>query len=201
MEAQTSKSSLHPLMVMAGIAVILFSALGIAAIMGWIPASSSSAGYGLTASEPKPASAQQKPAPAAAAPARQPVARAQASPAPAQVAAKPQCADCGVIQAVREIEQKGQGTGLGAVGGAVVGGLVGSQIGGGRGQDVMTVVGAVGGGVAGHEVEKRVRSTKSYEVQVRLDDGSIRTIRSTTAPAWRPGDKVRIVNGVIQSNA
>jgi len=69
------------------------------------------------------------------------------------------------------------------VGGAVVGGLVGSQIGGGSGKNVATVLGAVGGGVAGNEVEKRARATTVYQVRVRMDDGTLRTVTHDTAPA------------------
>ena len=104
------------------------------------------------------------------------------------------------IESVREVETKGAGTGLGVVGGAVVGGLLGSQVGGGHGKDVMAVVGAVGGGFAGNEVEKRVKSTKSFSTTVRFDDGTSRVFNDATAPGWRVGEKVRIVNGVIQSN-
>ncbi|MGA7985222.1 MAG: glycine zipper 2TM domain-containing protein, partial [Burkholderiales bacterium] len=118
--------------------------------------------------------------------------------APARTAAR--CSDCGVVQSVREVDVKGQGSGLGAVGGAVVGGVLGNQVGGGRGKDVMTVVGAVGGAVAGNEVEKRVKSTKSYETTVRFDDGTSRAISEANAPSWRAGDKVRVVNGVIRSD-
>ena len=105
-----------------------------------------------------------------------------------------------MVESVREVELKGEGSGLGAAGGAVVGGVLGNQVGGGRGKDLMTVVGAVGGAVAGNEVEKRVKSTKSYEITVRFDDGSSRAISEANAPSWRAGDKVRVVNGAIQSN-
>jgi outer membrane lipoprotein SlyB len=100
------------------------------------------------------------------------------------------CATCGVIEAVRPIEQKGQGTGIGAVGGAVVGGLLGNQMGGGKGKTAMTVLGAVGGGLAGNEVEKRARSETIYEVHVRMDDGSTRTFTQKTAPT--PGTRVTV---------
>jgi outer membrane lipoprotein SlyB len=59
----------------------------------------------------------------------------------------------------------------------------------------------VGGAVAGNEIEKRVRSTKSYEITVRMEDGSSRVLNQASAPSWREGDKVKVVNGVIQSNA
>lgn len=93
------------------------------------------------------------------------------------------CTTCGKVESVSAVQQKGEGTGLGVVGGAVVGGLVGSQIGGGNGKNVATVLGAVGGGVAGNEVEKRARATTVYQVRVRMDDGTLRTVTQDTAPA------------------
>ena len=177
----------------AGIALTLFCAVGIAAVMGWIP--NSMGGSGDAAAVQAQSANTAAPAVAKARKAK-PVERA----APVPVAAAT-CAECGVIESVREIAAKGKGSGIGAVGGAVVGGLLGNQVGGGRGKDVMTVVGAVGGAVAGNEVEKQVKATKSYEVTVRLNDGSSRVISEASAPSWRTGDKVKIVNGAIQSNA
>ena len=110
------------------------------------------------------------------------------------------CAQCGVIETVQEITTKGQGSGLGVVGGAVVGGLLGNQVGKGNGNDVATVVGVVGGAVAGNQIEKSVRSTKSYDITVRFEDGSSSVIREANPTAWRPGDRVKVVNGAIRSN-
>ncbi len=180
---QQATKSLHPLVWIAGIALIVFSAVGIGAFMGWIPTS-------MGGSDDNAVLATQ--ATNTAEPAR------AASSAPAQ--ASTQCAECGVVESVREVEVKGEGSGLGAAGGAVVGGVLGNQIGGGRGKELMTVVGAVGGAVAGNEVEKRVKSTKSYEITVRFDDGSSRAISEANAPSWHAGDKVRVVNGAIRSN-
>ena len=106
-----------------------------------------------------------------------------------------------MVESVREIDVKGEGSGVGAVGGAVVGGVIGHQIGDGRTQDIATVVGAVGGAVAGHQIEKHVKSTTSYEITVRFEDGSSRVIHEASAPSWRTGDRVKVINGVIQSNA
>ena len=89
---------------------------------------------------------------------------------------------------------------LGTLGGAVIGAAIGNQVGGGSGQKIATVVGAVGGAVAGNEVEKRVKSTKNYEITVRLDDGSTRMIQEANPPSWRNGDHVRIVDGTIRAN-
>lgn len=122
----------------------------------------------------------------------QPVVVAQAKPA-AEPA--PVCLDCGIVESVREIKQKGEGSGLGAVAGGVVGGLLGNQIGKGRGNTVATVAGAVGGAVAGHQVEKHVKSTVAYEATVRMDDGSVRTLGVDSPSAWRSGDAVRVVEG------
>jgi outer membrane lipoprotein SlyB len=121
---------------------------------------------------------------------------ATAEVAPAQPAAKPKppvaqrCTTCGVVESVTPVRVKGEGTGLGAVAGGVLGGVVGHQMGGGSGKDAMTVIGAVGGGVAGHEIEKRQRSTTSYQVKVRMADGSLRTVTQAQAPAL--GQAVRV---------
>ncbi len=186
----------------AGIALTVFCAVGIAAVMGWIP-NSMSGTSDKSAMEQQAANAAQSPAPKAhqarASNASNPA--REAHTAPARVAAVANCAECGVVESVREIDAKGLGSGLGAVGGGVLGGLLGNQVGAGRGKDVMTVVGVVGGAVAGNEVEKRVKATKSYEVTVRLNNGSSRVISEASLPAWRPGDKVKIIDGTIRSNA
>lgn len=93
------------------------------------------------------------------------------------------CANCGVVEGVRSFERKGEGSGLGAVAGGVIGGALGNQVGKGNGRKAMTVIGAVGGGMAGHEMEKRAKSETLYEVRVRMDDGSVRTLTQTSAPA------------------
>ena len=179
METQSNK--FPPILLWtAGIAVILFCAAGIAAFMGWMPTSMGGTGDGVMPDQYSANTAK-------------PVART----APARA----RCAECGVIESMREIDVRGEGTGLGAVGGAVVGGVLGHQVGSGRGNDVATVLGAVGGAVAGNQIEKSARSTKSYEITVRLDDGSSRVINEANPPTWRTGDKVKVINGVIQSNA
>jgi outer membrane lipoprotein SlyB len=180
----------------AGIAVILFSVAGIAAIMGWIPTSMSRSADGAEVTAPVTLSTNT---------AQPAAAKVPAQPAPPVVLANnarrsDRCLNCGVIESTREITHKGEGSGIGAVGGAVVGGLIGNQVGSGRGNTVATAIGAVGGAVAGNEVEKRVKSNKGYEVTVRLDDGSRRVVTEGHASAWRTGDHVRIVDGALQSN-
>lgn len=207
METNTGNKSPHTLFWIAGIAVTIFSAVGIAAVMGWIPTSTSSPAEKIALAEKKPAVTAQSGDQARERARAQARERAREDQSREQVAnranarASARCDECGVVVSVREIETKGEGSGIGAVGGAVVGGVLGHQVGGGRGQDIATVVGAVGGAVAGNEVEKRVKSTRSYEVTIRFEDGSTRAMNVANAPSWRAGDRVRIVNGVIQSNA
>jgi len=122
---------------------------------------------------------------------------AETRPAPMRVA-QPLCASCGTVESVREIATQGQGTGLGAVAGGVAGAVVGKQFGHGSGKTAMTILGAAGGAFAGHKIEEKVRSTQRWDVTVRLDDGSYRTLTLEQQPAWRSGDRVRVVNGTLE---
>src|SRR5437868_3873245 len=115
-----TKRTLHPLMFAAGIALTLFCAAGIAAIMGWIPnstaRSSDRAELAVSADQrlaDKPVAAAEKPHHSA------PAAKAYAAPVHVASNAKVVCQNCGIIEAVRVIETRGEGSGVGAVGGAV----------------------------------------------------------------------------------
>ena len=195
MEAGSSRIS-PVLITSASIAVIVFCAVGAAAFMGWLPNSNASRDSVMSDG---PAAVPSKPAVSKArlGETRRSGPGQRGADAPGKVA----CAECGVVESVREIDTKGEGSGVGAVGGAVVGGLLGNQVGAGRGQDVMTVVGVVGGALAGNEVEKRAKSSKSYSLTVRFNDGSSRVISESNPPSWRAGDRVKVVNGVIRSDA
>lgn len=152
------------------------------------------------------------PAPRAASPAPRPVPPAKpvaAAPsevgtaaeplprAPLPVAAVPVCMDCGVVSSIREVKVAGPAQGFGAVGGAVVGGVIGNQIGNGSGRDAARILGAIGGAVAGHQIEKQARATVRYDVEVRMDDGSLRTVSLSQPPQIQSGDAVRVTgNGL-----
>ncbi len=97
------------------------------------------------------------------------------SPQQAPVQQPQVCSTCGTVVAVTPVQQPGQANGVGAVVGGLVGGLLGNQVGGGNGRTAATVIGAVGGGLAGNEVQKRVNAKTVYQVQVRMDDGQVRT--------------------------
>ena len=105
-----------------------------------------------------------------------------------------------MVEAVIESTRPGDASGVGIAGGALGGAVIGKQFGSGRGRDFLTVLGAVGGAIAGNQVEKSVRSTKAYEVRVRMEDGSLRNLNMTTAPTWRSGDHVKVDGGSITLN-
>ena len=244
------KGRLHPLMILAALAVLLFCMIGTAAIMGWIPSSiggnanrqlseadrvALAAALPQGAPQPAPgvvplAPAQQAgmaqayaPQPGAAYPA-QPAPQAYVQPQPpAPVVHEPEpvskpaprnatqvaaadcgrnwCSNSGNVESDRTIKQRAEGSGLGAAGGAVLGGLLGNQIGDGSGRKIATAAGAIGGAVVGNQVEGNMKATTSYEIRVRLDDGTLRTFRQSSPPQWRSGDRVRIVKGRLRSVA
>ena len=95
--------------------------------------------------------------------------RADGSRSQQPVAAAPVCGNCGVVEAINLVEVKGDGSYVGMIGGGVIGALLGGQVAHrGSGKTVAQVAGAAGGAWAGNEIEKKVRSTKHYEVVVRL---------------------------------
>lgn len=188
MEFQSRNKMLYPLMVVAAIAVTLFSALGIAMMMGYLPSASS-------ADKPNDRPAASQPAGAQQYPQAQQVPHETASGNGQKLAAA--CATCGVVESIRVVEHRGSGTGVGAVAGGLAGALVGNQFGRGNGRTVMTLLGGAGGAYAGNEIEKNTKHSSSYEVRIRLDKGGVTTTHMASAPAVAVGDKVRVVNGAV----
>lgn len=112
----------------------------------------------------------------------------------------PQASISGVgrINAIQESQQVSQGKSAGAsIGGALVGGAIGSLFGGGSGKTIMTAVGATAGGVAANSAVSNHGSTTVWDVSIRFEDGIDRVVRTAQPPAFRPGDRVRVINGAI----
>ena len=80
------------------------------------------------------------------------------------------CKDCGTVVDVRTVKKEGEASGAGAV------------------------IGGIAGGVLGHQVEKSRKSTTSYQVVVKLEDGRTRTFSYADPTSYRVGDKVKIVD-------
>lgn len=113
------------------------------------------------------------------------------------------CSDCGVVDSVTPVQRQGQvngignsGIGLGAVAGGVIGGLLGNQVGGGSGKTAATVLGAAGGAYAGHSIEKNAKKITSYQVRVRMTDGTYRTVEQATPVA--AGTEVRVEGNAVR---
>ena len=246
-------SKTNPLVVIAAVAVTLFSVVGIGTMTGLIPSSLSkttptagpeapmqaavsspaatAAGAAATAavvaqggaSSSASTSQLAPPVPVAdgaagpAAPAhrtrhktRDPQAQGPAG-APTMVAANapagaadvppppaPVCRNCGQVDAIHAVMEKGQASGLGAIAGGVLGVVVGHQVGHGDGKTAATILGGAGGAYAGNEVEKNMKKTSHYEIKVAMNDGSTRTVAVKSKPQFVVGERVRVVNGVLE---
>jgi outer membrane lipoprotein SlyB len=230
MEEKKTSNRIHPLVAGAAVSVMLVSLVGVAAVTGLIPNSHSTAGPGaaLTASNaPAVATAATSPAALLDSKAQSrvtadddlttPASQRDAAPRTAQnkhsqsrpnsnngtpvAQAQNICNSCGRIESVQAIKHDGKGSGMGIAAGAVLGGVLGNQVGGGNGKTLATVAGAVGGGYAGNEVEKHARSTTSYSVRVRMEDGRIRSFPYGAQPGWSVGERVRVVDGKLTSRA
>lgn len=174
--SQTRPKLLYPSLVIAAIAVTLFSLLGIATMTGVLPLAHSAADV---ADKPEVSAKS-----------------GDDSTLPGRVAT-PACRYCGTVEAVDLVEMKGQGSGVGAVAGGLVGALLGNTMGQGNGRTAMTLVGAGGGAYAGNEIEKNTHKTSSYRIRVRLENGGLRTLYQRNPPAVAVGDRVKIVNGAV----
>lgn len=131
------------------------------------------------------------------APAPKPAPKPKPKPVPKPVQPAPMpppqvCYDCGTVTSITPVTQKGEAGAIGTIGGAAAGGVIGHQFGGGRGKDAATVGGAILGAIAGREVEKRARSTTVYDIGVRMEDGSNRTVTVADPAALSVGSAVRV---------
>lgn len=183
----------NPLVGIAAVSVVVASITAAGFFTGLIPGARGQAdGPAPLATTPTAAATTNRPATRVATPA----AAGKASQPPVAVNA-----NLGRVESVVPVEIKGQASGVGAVAGGVGGALLGSTMGQGNGKTAMTVLGAAGGALAGNEVEKTMKKEVRYDVAVRMDDGSRRTIRLATPPDYRAGDRVRVDNNRIQPAA
>lgn len=225
MNVAKSPGRIHPLLAAAAVSVTLVSLIGIAAITGILPNSHSTPAPSV-ASDTSPATSSQDKDQAAAEPASKVAENETPAHKPAPVhhhrpatvahhtysstgygnesttvasAAPRICETCGQVEAVDAIKQQAKPSGGGAVVGALLGGILGNQVGGGNGRKLATVAGAIGGGFAGNTVEKNARATTTYQVRVRMEDGSTRTFSYSAPPGLSAGERVRVVNGTLSA--
>lgn len=93
-------------------------------------------------------------------------------PTTSEARPKPRCPECGVIVSIREIERRDEDSGSGATGGVT----------------------------AGSGDETRMKSTKRYEIIVRMADGSSRVIAEANPARWRRGERLIVIDGAGPSN-
>lgn len=215
-----TQNRVSPIVAIAAVAVIIFSAVGIGVMTGIIPNSFSKGADRPASAEPTTGIATPQPADEAQTSAIMPAttrggaSRAAAAEAPATTqggtsrvaaaeapAAQPGiCADCGKVTTIEVVERPGEGTGLGAVAGGVVGGVLGNQIGRGTGRKLATVAGAAGGAYVGHQAEKSMKTTKRWDVAVRMENGATRRFSFDQDPVVRVGDYVKVRDGKLFLN-
>jgi outer membrane lipoprotein SlyB len=97
-------------------------------------------------------------------------------------------------------QEQGRPPVVGPIIGGVLGAVIGHQFGRGGGRDLATIAGGVGGAVAGNAIERNGSAAPSrqlYRVSVQVDNGSMRAYDLGQAIDLRPGDRVRIENGLL----
>jgi len=179
-------NKVSPTVAIAATSAIFFSVVAVGVIAGVIPGSTSKntrapAPVTSQAATPVVLVAVGQPN-ATAATKRGPVHLMSVDLAPRAVASKPVrpgiCSNCGSVVSIDVIQQESEGTGP---------------------RTIATVVGISGGAYADHEIEKHANGTNSYSVAVRMDDGSSRNFDYDAMPAYRAGDKVKVVEDGLVS--
>jgi outer membrane lipoprotein SlyB len=100
----------------------------------------------------------------------------------------------GTVDSVRQVKISGSQSPVGPIAGGAVGGIAGSTIGHGNTGAVGAVLGAVGGGVAGSAIEEAATRKDALEITVKLDNGDLRAIVQEADEAFKPGERVRLLN-------
>ena len=131
-------------------------------------------------------------------PARAPVAVPPIAPALA-VPGPPGCDRCGKVESIREVQIKDAWTPLGSVPTASDLGPTGVavyQIGPGFSNQGQVLVGAAGGGV--YQTRAKQRNLLRWEIGVKMDDGSVRSVTQNYEPLFVVGDRVRVFGSQIE---
>jgi len=106
-----------------------------------------------------------------------------------------QTVQMGVVEGARPVKIEGTKSMIGTGAGAVVGGIAGSTVGQGKDSRIGAVIGAVVGGVAGSAIEEGVTREDAMEITIKLDSGRIISVVQGGKEEFKPGDKVRVLQG------
>ena len=116
--------------------------------------------------------------------------------APAVTATPPAaggCDRCGKVDSIRQVTNKDQWTPLGSVPSSSDLGPTGVavyQIGPGFSNQGQVLLGAAGGGV--YQTRANQRNVTRWEVVVKMDDGSMRSVIQSYEPLYVVGDRVHV---------
>jgi outer membrane lipoprotein SlyB len=120
---------------------------------------------------------------------------ALAQPTPAALA----CDRCGKVESIREVANKDTWTPLGSVPRSSDLGPTGVavyQIGPGFSNQGQVLIGAAGGGT--YNTRANQRNATRWEVVVKMDDGSTRSVTQNYEPLLVVGDRVRVIGTQIE---
>ncbi len=87
------------------------------------------------------------------------------------------CRICGVVEEVREVARPS----------AV------QQLNGDQSESIVVLIAALGGGPG-----RLVALPRTFETEVRLEDGSVRVLRDARTPLWKRGDRVKVTRGRVE---
>ena len=102
-------------------------------------------------------------------------------PVPGRPAAELACAECGVVESVRTVEMP-----IGPFDSAEPSAMPVSDVG---------TAGTADAAAAGGEPPPVAMVSYSYEITVRHANGSVSVISQLEPPAWKAGDRVRVIEG------
>lgn len=102
--------------------------------------------------------------------------------------------ECMTVTVITEKDNLGKSNGIGTAAGAVGGVVVGSMVG-----DSLTskVLGGVAGAVAGNYAQRKMTSTKSWDIQLKSMSGKTTVINTQAQPAVVVGQSVRVRDGKV----
>jgi outer membrane lipoprotein SlyB len=106
-----------------------------------------------------------------------------------------QSVQMGVVEGARKIKIEGTKSDIGTGAGALIGGIAGSSAGHGKGSSIGAIAGAIVGGVAGAAAEEGITRESGMEITVRLESGRIISVVQGGSDEFKPGDKVRVLQG------
>lgn len=177
----TNFRNTHPLVLTAAAAATLFSVLGSAAVTGLIPAALPEKVTFLQAPYAKlsPANATTQ----------------IATPSAPKDGKRSACGICGIVESISLTRVDGDASGMGVVAGGFAGSV--AVIPRARQSAQLTLIGEDGVFYGTPASDEPVQSPTVYVVQVRMADGTARTITQAKQPGYDVGESVKVVSGAL----